>query len=879
MASLARVEIDLDRPILKLTEKWFGDTRASLGSLRRTIEDLEERIASTDAFVGPCEKALADGQRALARAERCLRTAPLRAGTATSAQSPPGQGQSAAGGGAKPPSAPPAQPSSPSPNPAATPPRPAPSAPPAAPAIPSVEQNVHGGIKIQGGAKRIPVGQSVTFTATDIGNRPYRDVVWNSHDEELLSLGQDGRATGLKPGKLTIQAKTADDPYSIAYFEVEVVAAAPGPGARPSDPATGPAKPGPSAWGAAPAGPARPGTAQGSGGFGDRGLVVGPDKEKETGEKEKGEGVSLLGQAAGSIGPPEKAKPAGGDAGFGDKGLETGRRGETAAPAAGAAGATGPGRKPDPSSGTGGRQSGSGPAPSLRPLSFQGGAQPAAWHIFATGSRLGWASAHARFSDAPADQDIVDHLVMAGEHAMWANRESYEPYRAWPNWSEIKVRLRTWAEEIIRDTAPERPRERLSRSIASYASSMAEQITFQALGDRVKMPNCDGAYMRLGFHVGFGHTALQLAEGAARAGRPETGERVRREAVEQLRQAVRILREYERTGVVTGVCADLKDVRAEVEALLNRADAAAQAVAAGNAWTTASERIRALAGLTARARPEPKPDPRPGTGTTIPAAPPSPPPSASAGELWADPGELEGTWVTTLARYRFERSGNDYIGKLERIFSPTGQSFEDAPNLHLARQGYREGDVVFRGTRTGPNSYRGAFQDRLALRRSREDPIKLVDRAEIVEAAVLGDHLDIRSADVSTETGTSYYEVWERAIREGGVEKLPADFGELNEHMRSSFFMVNEPIWMCASRRGSDGRDRLVVFQDISQFVSRGYSRLPSLLTSSDPAFKPLQDYFQSCSGLRRRLEEAGYTITLGPTSLPSCMQRMKPRW
>ncbi len=869
MASLARVEVDLDRPILKYAEKWFKDTETSLGSLRDTLADLEERIASTDRFVELCEKALETGHRALARADLCLRTAPMRARPAPAAATPPGQGQAAAGGSANPPSAPPT-PAAPAPQKTAAAARqPAPNAQPAPPVVPQVEQNVHGGIKIQGGAKRIPVGQSVKFVATDMGNRVYKDVIWNSHNEEFLSLGQDGTATGLKPGKLTIQAKTADDPYAIAYFEVEVVEAVPQPGAKPTGPAAGPAKPGPAAGGAAPAGSARPGTAQGSGGFGDRGLVVGPDKEKETGEKEKDEGVSLLGQAAGSIKPQEKVKPAGGDAGFGDKGL-----------------ATGSGRDKTDAAGAGARQgAGAAAPPAVRPLAFQGGAQPAAWHIFATGSRLGWAAAHSRFTDGPADQDIVDHLVMAGEHAMWANRESYEPHRAWPNWSEIKVRFRTWAEEVVRDRAPAKPRESLAGSISSYAASMAEQVTFQVVGEKVAMPNCDGAYMRLGFHMAFGHTGLQLAEGALLTGRPELGERIRRDAVNHLRQAVSLLRDYEKTKVVTGSCADLRDVRAELEALLVRGDLGGQAGMAGNAWTSASERIRAVAGLGGVARPGRKPDPQPGTRTTPPAARPprsGPQPPASAGELWADPGELEGTWVTSLARYRFERSGNDYVGRLERIFSPPDEPSAQILFYQLARQGYKDGDIVFRGTRTGPNSYRGTYQDRLALPLSRDAPEKLINAATAVDLAVLGDYLDIRSGAVRDDVGTSF-EVWVQAIREGGVAKLPSDFEALRHLRRIEFQSLtqNLPIWFTASRQGPDGEIRQIVFQDHTQARSRSVGaigRLDAVLRYTELEWKPVQDYVSSCAGLKRRLEEAGYTVAFGPSTLESCLGRIQPQ-
>jgi hypothetical protein len=136
-------------------------------------------------------------------------------------------------------------------------------------------------------------------------------------------------------------------------------------------------------------------------------------------------------------------------------------------------------------------------------LNVQGAGQPAAWHIFATGTRLGWVASRSRYTDGFADQTMVDDLIMAGEHAMWANRLSYPPTPAWPDWNDKKNRFHSWAEGLVRTPAG-RLREPLALSASSVAAQMADQISSQTFGETVQTANCDAAYMRLGFHMAFG---------------------------------------------------------------------------------------------------------------------------------------------------------------------------------------------------------------------------------------------------------------------------------------------------------------------------------------------------------------------------------------
>jgi len=537
-------------------------------------------------------------------------------------------------------------------------------------------------------------------------------------------------------------------------------------------------------------------------------------------------------------------------------------------------------------SGSGGRPPGGGtPVPTIQPLTFQGGAQPAAWHIFATGSRLGWAAAYSRFTDGPADQDIVNHLVMAGEHAMWANRESFEPYRAWPNWSEIQIRFRTWAEQLVRDRQVGESREQLVLSITSYANSLAEQVTFQVLGEKVQIPNCDGAYMRLGFQMGFGSTALQLAEGAGRTGQIELIEPARRDALDHLRQARRILEEYERTTVVTGTCADLRDIRAELDDLLGRADLGEQIRLTGHAWTTAADRIRALSGRPAPPQPATPPQPVPPGPAVQPPRPSTPSPSAALG-VWADPGELDGVWVDQRARYRFVKQGDGYVGTLATIFPPAPPDHAVGGGLfyRLADQGYAEGEVVCRAVRTGPGTYRGTYRQRQGIRRN-ADGTSVSVRSDLpveVTITVLGDYLAIRSPQKTmTELSSAApADIWSTLMREGSVLRLPV-FDALAFDQRTDFpSLDNAIIWFLASRRGAGGEVQRVLFFDlqdpaVQRYVNHPPNRMLDVrLRSSAPAYQPLREHVNANAGMRRRLEAAGFTVVFGPSSKADCFSR-----
>jgi len=246
-----------------------------------------------------------------------------------------------------------------------------------------------------------------------------------------------------------------------------------------------------------------------------------------------------------------------------------------------------------PSPGTGGGST-AGPALQVRPAAALAAGQPAAYHIFATGSRLGWAGGLARYSEGPADQAIIDHLMAAGEHARMANFESYPPTKAWPGWTQIKAQFTSWAQLIARyrnDTV----RRQVATAVPGSAETLAQQVSVQTVGTTMQMPNCDAAYMRLGFYLSYGQQTLSIAqEAATHHGSSELVARAQADAVNHLVEADRILINYQNIRVASGRCADLRDVRAQLEALLRVPNILGQVPAVIAAWKTALERIMAL---------------------------------------------------------------------------------------------------------------------------------------------------------------------------------------------------------------------------------------------------------------------------------------------
>lgn len=200
-------------------------------------------------------------------------------------------------------------------------------------------------------------------------------------------------------------------------------------------------------------------------------------------------------------------------------------------------------------------------------------------------------------------------------------------------------------------------------------------------------------------------------------------QRAQQDGMSHLQTANRILSEYEGTQHLTGRCADLRDVRTQIDTIIrsDARDMARQSTAAA-AWKLALERIAALrVGQRTQTTQTPPP---PASSRTGGGQQPAATPAQASG---ADPGELEGYWVNGGRIYRFVKQGDEYIGSIEH-------SEETA-----AEFGIREGVEVYRLKRLGPNLYKGTYHKRRAPTRSSSPPYAMsVDRQEPVWVSVLG---------------------------------------------------------------------------------------------------------------------------------------------
>ncbi len=577
--------------------------RTMMTALEDYVRQLEDAVACADRVTVASAVHLAEADRALERSNLCLRTAAAR------------EAVSAASAGSVSSVAAPPRAESPTTSPRATPATPTVSAPAGtapttvaqvgAPASAAANQTpeISGGLDIRGGKNRIRVGETVRFVATDKAGRPYPNVEWTSFEPNVLALDGSGAATGLEPGPVTLQAKVGEGlDARRAYLDVIVEA---GTAAA--------VQPGPAAAANVPGDASRPNAeadANGQGpGFQEESTSSGPaaptttDGFTELGTHSDAAAASLIGVEA----------PQGAPAGAVFEERFEAPLPNVPGPGAGGSGAAGPGTQ-----GPGG--AGGFPAPA--PLTTTAAAgQPAAYHIFAAGSRLGWASGLAQYSVGPADASIITDLRTAGEHVMWANRESYEPLRAWPNWSATRTSFNSWADELAR-TPTGNMRRQIPARAGGAAGALANEISAQMFGSqRVATANCDAAYMRLGYQLAYGQQVMMIADEAASQRNGEAAVRERADALSHLQTARQILIDYEQIKVVTGRCADLRDVRAGLEALLRLppTDYSGQARSATATWQLALQRIAALRNV--GPTPTPVPGPAPAPQPPVPARP------------------------------------------------------------------------------------------------------------------------------------------------------------------------------------------------------------------------------------------------------------------
>jgi RHS repeat-associated protein len=323
---------------------------------------------------------------------------------------------------------------------------------------------------------------------------------------------------------------------------------------------------------------------------------------------------------------------------------------------------------------------------------------PCAYHIFATGSRMGWASALAAHSVGPADETIIRHLTYAGEHARAAYETSFAPLLAWRNWQSHKSKFDRFASELGR-TRNDNFRRQIASSLEMSYGPMAQQLEYQVVGDTRRSGNCDANYTRLGYTLAYAHQSFMIAE---EAGDGDVYTSSLRDAISHASSASRALSALERVPTASGDCIEVSDVREMVQSVVRGGDIGNRIATTRRAWDTILERLLALAGETSQISESEPPPERPDV---------IPPPPVESPQEPIDPGDIVGYWQENWDRsggkypeytyeeydrepgvLRFVKEGDEYVGYV--CFFPTGI-------------GYRTNVEAMRLKKTGPNTYEG----------------------------------------------------------------------------------------------------------------------------------------------------------------------------
>ncbi|MBU1732491.1 MAG: hypothetical protein KKE21_02550 [Gammaproteobacteria bacterium] len=309
------------------------------------------------------------------------------------------------------------------------------------------------------------------------------------------------------------------------------------------------------------------------------------------------------------------------------------------------------------------------------------------YHEFAALCRIGWASALSLYSVGRADDSIIDHLRFAGEHMEMANRTTFDPLRAWPDWQSRKSRLHDQANRLDRSNGSSR--RSLSNELKMSWTGHANELAKQLIASRLEhLPTCDSHYARLGYQLCYGQQALQIAEVAERDGNRPLMQRSLGDARDRLQGARRELSELPRVKLATGSCADLSPVERMISPISPNRPLQVNVVAANSGL---DETLRILAGV-----------------------------RQAAGEC---SGDLVGTWIGSSGGggfiIRFEHSGDQYLGRFIMV----------RPDMQ--KKDYRQGQVYMKLRKEGERGYVGTWDSSVWGRR----------KLEQIKVVVSGDHM------------------------------------------------------------------------------------------------------------------------------------------
>ncbi|MBN1930406.1 MAG: hypothetical protein JW786_02195 [Desulfobacterales bacterium] len=194
---------------------------------------------------------------------------------------------------------------------------------------------------------------------------------------------------------------------------------------------------------------------------------------------------------------------------------------------------------------------------------FGGGEQPAAYHIFAACSRLGWAAGLSRYTVGNADRDIIEHLTTAGEHIMWANRTSYPPNPAWPDWSQLQSKYELLAGDLANNPT-ETYRKQLANRLSTSYEPLAQELDVQMIGETYSTTTCDGQYCRIGYQLAYGQQSLAVAEEALANGYATLASQASQDGKNHVAAARKSMAVMDDIVPSSGRCAELSDIRQEL---------------------------------------------------------------------------------------------------------------------------------------------------------------------------------------------------------------------------------------------------------------------------------------------------------------------------
>jgi hypothetical protein len=217
------------------------------------------------------------------------------------------------------------------------------------------------------------------------------------------------------------------------------------------------------------------------------------------------------------------------------------------------------------------------------------------FHVWATGSRLGWAEALARFGSPDMDAAMFQHLATAGRHVEEANAACAQgppPSSVWQNWREVQAQLNQLADRYRRGLSS---RAQLASALRGLRNALAGQLAWRTLGAQVvRDQTCGELYVRIGAALGFAQTATQL------------NRRLIPEAAEQLRQARQLIQTSLQR---RPPCTSLADLLPPIEQALNQPGDERSVAAIDEAWRRGSI-IMAPASPSGSSAPSPQPLPQ-----------------------------------------------------------------------------------------------------------------------------------------------------------------------------------------------------------------------------------------------------------------------------